>query len=111
MAGTSVRGGSRPHDWAQVVLGLSAVPSPLVLAMDGVARWALIVLGALVALDGIVSLGMPGMVYGEGVRIVLGLPPFLSPWVIGYTRYTGAAWASWVLGGPRVIVGAAPLPW
>jgi hypothetical protein len=90
------------------VLGLSAVPSPLVLAMDGIARWALIVLGALVALDGIVSLGMPGMVYGE---IVLGLLPFLSPWVIGYTRYTGAAWASWLLDGPRVIVGAAPLPW
>ncbi|SFB16721.1 SPW repeat-containing protein [Amycolatopsis marina] len=110
MRETSVRPWTRPHDWAEVVLGVVAVLSPLVLETSTAAMWTLIVMGALVALDGLASLAMPGMVYGEAIQIVLGALLVLSPWVIGYTELTGAAWMSWVVGALTIIVGAAALP-
>jgi uncharacterized membrane protein HdeD (DUF308 family) len=110
MRETSARPWSRPHDWAEVVLGVVALLSPLWLAEDNAAMWTLIVLGALVALDGLVSLARPDMVYGEGIQIVLGALLFISPWVIGYTEFGGAAWTSWIIGALTVIAGAAALP-
>ncbi|WP_092529613.1 SPW repeat protein [Amycolatopsis arida] len=110
MRETSARPWTRPHDWAEVVLGVVAVLSPLWLTTSTAAMWTLIVLGALVAIDGLVSLAMPGMVYGEGIQIVLGALLFISPWVMGYAELTGAAWTSWVIGVLTVIAGAAALP-
>ncbi|GAB2767648.1 SPW repeat protein [Amycolatopsis magusensis] len=101
---------TRPHDWAEVVLGVVAVLTPLWMQTDTAAMWTLIVLGALVAIDGLVSLAMPGLVYGEGIQIVLGALLFISPWVIGYSGLTGAAWSSWIIGGLTMIAGAAALP-
>jgi hypothetical protein len=72
--------------------------------------WAMIVLGALVALDGLASLAMPGMVYGEGIQIVLGVLMFISPWVMDYTSFGAISWSSWIIGGLTVIVGAVALP-
>ncbi|WP_026360932.1 SPW repeat protein [Amycolatopsis nigrescens] len=110
MAETSARPWTRPHDWAEVVLGVVAVLSPLWMDTDNAAMWTLIVLGALVALDGLVSLAMPGMVYGEGIQIVLGALMFISPWAMSYTEMTGASWTSWIIGVLTVVVGAAALP-
>ncbi|UJW35604.1 SPW repeat protein [Saccharothrix sp. AJ9571] len=101
---------TRPHDWAEVVLGVVAVLTPLWMETDTAAMWTLIVLGALVAVDGLVSLAMPSLVYGEGIQIVLGALLFISPWVIGYSGLTGAAWSSWIIGGLTMIAGAAALP-
>jgi uncharacterized membrane protein HdeD (DUF308 family) len=70
----------------------------------------MIILGALVALDGLVSLAAPGQVYGEGIQIVLGVLMFVSPWVISYTEFTGISWTSWIIGALTVIAGAAALP-
>lgn len=107
---TSARPWTRPHDWAEVVLGVVAVLSPIWMDTDNAAMWTMIVLGALVALDGLASLAMPGMVYGEGIQVVLGVLMFISPWVMGYTELTGIAWSSWIIGALTVIVGAAALP-
>ncbi|AXB48672.1 hypothetical protein A4R43_20570 [Amycolatopsis albispora] len=101
---------TRPHDWAEVVLGVVAVLTPLWMETDTAAMWTLIVLGALVAVDGLVSLAMPGLVYGEGIQIVLGALLFISPWVIGYSGMMGAAWSSWIIGGLTMIAGATALP-
>ena len=110
MAKTSARPWTRPHDWAEVVLGVVALLSPLWMNTDNTAMWTLIVLGALIALDGLVSLAMPDMVYGEGIEIVLGALLFLSPWVLRYTEFTGASWTAWIIGVLTVVAGAVALP-
>lgn len=110
MSEVSARAWTRPHDWAEVVIGVVAALSPLWLTTDTSTMWTMIILGALIALDGLVSLAMPGMVYGEGVQIVLGVLMFLSPWVIGYTEFNGASWTAWIAGVLTIIAGAAAMP-
>lgn len=110
MSEVSTRAWSRPHDWAEVVIGVVAALSPLWLSTDTTAMWTMVVLGALIALDGLVSLAMPGMVYGEGVQIALGVLLFIAPWVMGYTEFNGASWTSWIAGVLTVVAGAAAMP-
>jgi uncharacterized membrane protein HdeD (DUF308 family) len=110
MSEVSTRAWSRPHDWAEVVIGVVAALSPLWLSTDTTAMWTMVVLGALIALDGMVSLAMPGMVYGEGIQIALGVLLFIAPWVMGYTEFNGASWTSWIAGVLTVIAGAAAMP-
>lgn len=106
----AVRPWTRPYDWAEVVLGVVAALSTIWMDTNTAAMWTMIVLGVLVALDGLVSLAAPGQVYGEGVQIVLGVLMFISPWVMSYTGFNGIAWTSWIIGALTVIVGAAALP-
>ncbi|GLY43512.1 hypothetical protein Amsp01_095350 [Amycolatopsis sp. NBRC 101858] len=110
MSEVSTRAWARPHDWAEVVIGVVAALSPLWLSTDTTAMWTMVVLGALIALDGLVSLAMPGMVYGEGIQIALGVLFFIAPWVMGYTEFNGASWTSWIAGVLTVIAGAAAMP-
>jgi uncharacterized membrane protein HdeD (DUF308 family) len=110
MTEPSIRAWTRPHDWAEVVLGVIAVLSFLWVDTDNTAMWTMIVLGALIALDGLLSLAMPGLVYGEGLQIVLGALLFISPWVLGFTELTAASWSSWIVGALTVVVGAVALP-
>src|SRR5436305_6071049 len=110
MSEVSTRAWTRPHDWAEVVIGVVAALSPLWLSTSSSAIWTMVVLGALIALDGLASLAMPGMVYGEGIQIALGVLLFLAPWVMGYTSFNGASWTSWVAGVLTVIAGAAAMP-
>jgi len=110
MSEVSTRAWTRPHDWAEVVIGVVAALSPLWLSTSSAAMWTMVVLGALIALDGLASLAMPGMVYGEGIQIALGVLLFLAPWVMGYTSFNGASWTSWVAGVLTVIAGAAAMP-
>ncbi len=106
----SVKAWTRPHDWAEVALGVLLALSPIVVATSTAAAWTMVILGALIALDGLASLAMPGMVYGEWAQLVLGVLVFISPWVMGYADMTGAAWTSWVIGVLTVAVGVAALP-
>lgn len=110
MATNSARAWTRPHDWAEVVLGVVLILSPLVFDTSTAAMWTMIVLGALIALDGLASLAMPGMVYGEWLQIGLGILLFVSPWVMSYTEFTSASWMSWIVAILTVGVGAAALP-
>src|SRR5262245_30501958 len=107
---TGVRPWTRPFDWAEVVLGLVAVLSFLWMDNNNAAMWTMIILGGLITLDGLASLAMPGMVYGEAVQIVLGVLMFISPWVMGYTQFNGISWSSWIIGGLTVVIGGAALP-
>jgi uncharacterized membrane protein HdeD (DUF308 family) len=110
MAETAVRPWTRPYDWAEVVLGVVALLSFLWTDTSDAAMWTMIVLGALVALDGLASLAVPGMVYGEGIQVVLGVLMFISPWVMGYTEFNGISWSSWIIGALTLIIGAAAFP-
>ena len=106
---TAVRPWTRPYDWAEVVLGLVAALSSIWMDTNNAAMWTMIILGALVALDGLASLAMPGMVYGEAVQVVLGVLMFISPWVMSYTAFNGISWTSWIIGGLTIIIGGAGL--
>ncbi|WP_328607085.1 SPW repeat protein [Amycolatopsis sp. NBC_00345] len=110
MSEVSTRAWTRPHDWAEVVIGVVAALSPLWLSTSNAAMWTMVILGALVAIDGLVSLGAPGAVYGEGIQIVLGVLLFIAPWVIGYTGLNGASWTSWVAGALTIIASVAAMP-
>jgi hypothetical protein len=107
---TTPRAWTRWQDWAEVVLGVVAVLSPLWLTTDSTVTWTLIVLGALILIDGLVSLAMPGVVMGEYVQIVLGVLLFVSPWVMGFTAMTGAMWSAFIIGALTAIAGAVALP-
>jgi SPW repeat len=110
MAETSTRAWTRWQDWALVVFGLVGALSTIWVDTTTTAMWTLIILGALIALDGLWSLAMPGMVASEGVEVVLGVLLFIAPWVLGYTTLTTASWFSWVVGALAIIVGGATLP-
>ncbi|WP_328443944.1 SPW repeat domain-containing protein [Amycolatopsis sp. NBC_00438] len=110
MSEVTTRAWTRPHDWAEVVIGVVAALSPLWLSTDATVMWTMVVLGALIALDGLVSLAKPGLVYGEGIQIALGVLFFIAPWVLEYTELNGASWTSWIAGVLTVIAGAAAMP-
>jgi hypothetical protein len=110
MAETSTRAWTRWQDWAQVVLGVVAALSTIWVDTSTKVLWTMIILGALIAIDGLWSLAAPGVVASEGVEVVLGVLLFIAPWVMGYTALTGASWFSWVIGALAVIVGGTALP-
>lgn len=110
MAEGSVRSWTRWQDYAEVVFGVVAILSFLWVDTSTAAMTTMIVLGALITLDGVVSLARPGLVAGEGLQIVLGALLFISPWVLDYTNFVGASWSSWILGGLTLLAGAAALP-
>jgi hypothetical protein len=110
MAQSQVTAWTRTQDWAEVALGAVAALSPIWLTTSTAALWALVVLGVLIAADGLWSLAAPGAVAGEGVQVVLGALLFVSPWVLGYAGLTGAAWWSWVLGALTAVVAAVTVP-
>ncbi|OLF18646.1 SPW repeat domain-containing protein [Actinophytocola xanthii] len=106
----TVRPWTRPHDWAEVVLGVVALLSFLWTDTNDAAMWTMVVLGALVALDGLASLAVPGQVYSEGIQVVLGVLMFISPWVMSYTEFGAISWFSWIIGALTAIAGAAAFP-
>lgn len=110
MSELSARPWTRWQDWGEVVIGVVAALSPLWVSTSTAAMWTMVVLGALIAIDGLLSLAMPGMVYTEWIQMVLGALLFISPWVMTYTEMTAASWTSWIAGVLTVIAGAAALP-
>ena len=103
---------TRLQDWATLIAGLFAALSPIWVSTTGErdARWALIVLGALLAIAALVSLAMPGVVATEWLTVLLGVLLFVAPWVLTYTERVGASWTSWVVGAIAIILGASAIP-
>jgi uncharacterized membrane protein HdeD (DUF308 family) len=108
--GSTARQWMRWQDWAAVVLGAYLILAFLWTDTNGTALTAMIVLGALLVLSSLWSLAMPGSITSEYSHILLGVLLFISPWVLAYTPFMGAAWTSWVVGVLAVIAGAAALP-
>jgi hypothetical protein len=100
----------RWQDWAALVIGVLTALSPIVVSTDTTAMWTLIVFGVLIAGTAAWSLAQPGSVASEYAHAVLGALLFISPWVLGYSQYSGASWMSWIAGVLTVAVGLAALP-
>lgn len=101
---------TRPQDWVELVVGVLVLLSPIVVGTSGAALSALLVLGVLIALDGLWSLAAPGFVVGESIQVVLGVLLFLSPWVLAFSGMAGASWAAWIGGVLTVGAGLGALP-
>lgn len=108
--GSTAKAWMRWQDWAAVLLGAYLILSTLWTDTNGNAMYTMIVIGALLVIAAVWSLAMPGSLTSEYVHIALGVLLFISPWVLGYTEFSGASWTSWVVGVLAVIVGAAALP-
>jgi hypothetical protein len=108
----SMRPGTRLQDYATLIAGLYAALSPIWVSTTGErgAFWALIVLGALIAITALVSLAMPGVVATEWLTVLFGVLLFVAPWVLGYTDRVGASWTSWVIGVIAVALGGSAVP-
>ncbi|MFD4366044.1 SPW repeat protein [Rhodococcus sp. NPDC058521] len=101
---------SRMQDVVAVVIGVFAALSPMWVDTNNAARWSLIVLGALVALSGLVHMARPEMGWAEYAMGIMGVLLFLSPWVMGFSGMGGAAWTAWVVGVLAVVVAVTGLP-
>ena len=103
---------TRLQDWGTLVAGLFAALSPIWVSTSGErdGRWALIVLGALLAVTALCSLALPGVVATEWLAVLFGLLLFVAPWVLTYTDRTGASWTSWVVGAIAVVLGGFSVP-
>lgn len=101
---------SRWEDWGAVVLGVLLALSPIVFSTSAAARTTMIVLGVLTVAVGLLSLARPGLMATEWITLVFGVLLFISPWVLSYTAFTGAAWTSWIIGVLTVAAAAAAVP-
>ena len=103
---------TRLQDWGMLIAGLYAAVSPLWVNTTGErdAFWALIVLGALLALTALFSLAMPGVVATEWLAVLFGVLLFVAPWVLTYTERVGASWTSWVVGAIAILLGGSAIP-
>lgn len=99
---------TRLQDWGTLLAGLYAALSPIWVSTTGErdAFWALIVLGALLAVTALSSLALPGVVATEWLAMLFGVLLFVAPWVLTYTDRVGASWTSWVVGAITVVLGA-----
>jgi hypothetical protein len=100
---------TRLQDFGTLIAGLYAALSPIWVSTtdERGAVWALIVLGALLAVAALVSLAMPGVVATEWLTVLFGVLLFVAPWVLTYTDRTGASWTSWVVGVVAVVLGGS----
>jgi hypothetical protein len=90
----------RWQDWVVVGLGFVLFLTPFIFGgtANSVAASTAYVLGALIALAGVLNAAMrnPGGI--ELIPAVLAVILFVSPWAFGFSAVTGLAWAAWIIG-------------
>src|SRR5215208_6095472 len=103
---------TRLQDWGTLLAGLYAALLPIWVSTTGEhdAFWALIALGALLAVTALFSLALPGVVATEWLTVLFGVLLFVAPWVLTYTDRAGASWTSWVVGAIAVGLGGLSVP-
>lgn len=110
-AQTSPRAWTRWSDWVEVIVGVVALLSPLLwLDTSTKTLWTMVILGALIAIDGLVSLAAPRQMASETIQAVLGVLLFIAPWVMSFASDSGAAWTSWIAGGLTIVASGLALP-
>lgn len=100
---------NRWQDYVAVIAGLFAALSTLWTTQQAGSMVMMIGCGVLLMASGVWNLMSPGQPVGEWGQIVLAALLFVSPWLVGYTGHSGAAWTSWIAGGVAVIVGVLAL--
>ena len=89
----------RWQDWVVVGLGVVLFVTPLIFGetANSVAASPAYVLGALIALAGVLNAAMKDAGGLELIPAVLAVILFVSPWAFGFSAVTGLAWAAWII--------------
>jgi hypothetical protein len=89
----------RWQDWVVVGLGVILFLTPFAFgeATGTVAASTAYVLGALIALSGVLNAAMREAGGLELVPAVLAVILFVSPWAFGFTAVTALAWSAWII--------------
>jgi len=89
----------RWQDWVVVGLGVVLFVTPFLFGetANSVAASTAYVLGALIALSGVLNAAMKDAGGLELIPAVLAVILFVSPWAFGFTALTGLAWAAWII--------------
>ncbi|MGR6920426.1 SPW repeat protein [[Actinomadura] parvosata] len=96
----------RWQDWLAFVVGVVTALTPLWFTPDTAGgTWSLVILGALLAIGALWSLGVPGALMSEWTHVVLGVLLIVAPWVFGFQDQMGAAWTAWIAGVLAVAAG------
>lgn len=100
----------RWQDWVSLVAGVVMALTPLWVDMDTKGTWAMVVIGAVIAVVALIALAVPGLYIDEGVGVVLGIVAFVSPWVFSFSDLRTAAWTAWIAGVVVAAASAVALP-
>ena len=89
----------RWQDWVVVGLGVVLFVTPFLFGetANSVAASTVYVLGALIALAGVLNAAMKDAGGLELIPAVLAVILFVSPWAFGFSALTGLAWAAWII--------------
>src|SRR5579864_3056821 len=97
----------RWQDWTIVAIGIVVFATPLVFGetSNGNAAYSAYIMGALVALSGLLAAFMatPSKVV-EWIVALLGVVLFFTPWLFAFTAATATSWVSWIAGVAVVAV-------
>lgn len=96
------------QDWGVVLLGTALLLADPVVHSAVRAELAVLVLGSLLVLSGLYSLGAPEL-RTEYAHVALGLLVFASPWAL-HLADLGSAWWCWIAGLIAVLLGISSLP-
>ncbi len=92
---------TRWQDWVSAVLGVILFVTPWFLGTvtSASGSWDAWIVGIVIVILALVSLGLPtsSATFEWGVLMV-GAWLFISPWVLGFTAISTAAWVAWIIG-------------
>lgn len=110
MASAETKPWTRIQDWVSLLAGVFLALSPIWLAVTTTVMWAMVILGAVVAVMALVALAMPGAYIDEWMMVLVGAAAFVAPWVLSYTDVKSATWTSWAVGIVVVVAALAAVP-
>ncbi len=110
MATTQTRPWTRGQDWLNLVAGGYLGLSPLWVQVGTGATWALVVIGAAIAVLALVALAAPGAYVDEWITAAGGVVAFIAPWLFSYAGASAAAWGSWIVGVVVVVSALTAVP-
>lgn len=108
---SDIRPFTRWQDWVTTLAGAFLALSPLWFDIDTQGTWTMVIIGAVMAVLGLIALAAPGLVVDEWVAAVSGVAAFVAPWVFSYTEFTQASWTSWIAGAVVVVSALAAVPY
>lgn len=100
----------RWQDWVTTAAGAFLALSPIWFDVDTAGTWTMVIIGAAMALFGLIALYSPGLMADEVLAIAAGVLAFVAPWLFSYTDYTEASWTSWAVGVIVTASAALALP-
>jgi hypothetical protein len=89
----------RWQDWVVVGLGVVLFVTPFAFGetANSAAASTAYVVGALIALAGVLNAGMKSAGGLELIPAVLAVILFVSPWAFGFSAVTALPWAAWII--------------